>query len=101
MLSEEEIVVSLIVAEEEEKSRSQRKRRFWIHKINRKRLELGEFHTLFPDLVEDDCKFFQYFRMTHQKFEELLHVVNTELLRKSTNMREPIGPKERLAVCLR
>nr|CAD7404231.1 unnamed protein product [Timema cristinae] len=32
------------------------KRRFWVHNISIKRLTFGEYHRLFPDLVEDYAK---------------------------------------------
>lgn len=99
-VDEDVVIVSLIMAEEEEEA-SKRKRRFWVHNINRKRLTFGEFHTLFPDLVEDDVKFFQYFRMSHEKFECLLALLEEELFRETTKFRSPVKPKERLAICLR
>lgn len=100
-IDEDVVVVGLILGEEEEERKRKRKARFWIHNINRKRLGFGEFHTLFPDLVEDDDKFFQYFRMTHEKFECLLRYLEESLFRHDTNFRCPVKPKERLAVCLR
>ena len=98
---EELVVVSAILIEEEEKSKRRRKATYWIHNINRKRFKFGEFHTLFPDLLEDDVKFFAYFRMTHVKFEALLNLLKGELSREKTKFRSPVGSKERLAICLR
>lgn len=98
-VDEELAIVSAVLMEEEEKQK--RKPRFWCHNINRKRLTLGEYHTLFPDLIEDDTKFFQYFRMTHEKFDSLLKILEPELQKCDTNVRDSIGPKERLAICLR
>lgn len=98
---EEVVVVSAILIEEEERRKRRRKRKCWIHNINRKRFQFGEFHTLFPDLLEDDVKFFAYYRMTHAKFEALLNIVEDRLMRNVTNCRSPVGAKERLAVCLR
>lgn len=97
--SEEEIVVIGMLLAEEETNR--KKRKLWVHNINKKRLALGEFHTLFPDLMEDDVKFFQYFRMSHEKFVALLDILQPEIVRKNTLFREAIGSKERLAVTLR
>ncbi|KAJ8946584.1 hypothetical protein NQ314_008839 [Rhamnusium bicolor] len=67
----------------------------------KKRMEYGEFHTLFPDLVEDEVKFFQYFHMSHEKFQTLLDILTPDLTRENTTFRVAIGPKERLAICLR
>ena len=38
------------------------KRRYAVHPINRERKQFGEFHHLFPRLLEDDVKFKDYFR---------------------------------------
>jgi len=42
------------------------------HNICKKRMDFGECHSLFLHLEEKDVKFFQYFRMTHEKFTVLL-----------------------------
>lgn len=54
---------------------------------------------MFPDLIKDPAKFFSYFRMTYEKFHELLDVL--ELKKETTRFRMAIQPEERLAVCLR
>lgn len=71
----------------------------WTHDIFKKRSRHGEYHTLFPDLLNDDVKFFQYFRMSHAKFITLLDILRTHLLRQNTTYREALGPEERLVVC--
>ena len=50
-----------LLIDEEEKRKKRRRKRFWVHNIRNKRKGHGEFHTLFPDLMEDDVKFFQGF----------------------------------------
>jgi hypothetical protein len=102
----EAVVVTCILIEEEDKKRKEagkkrRRKRHWVHNINRKRSVFGEFSTLFPDLLEDDAKFFQYLRMSHEKFDYLLHLLVPDLTRKNTRFRSVIGPKERLSLCLR
>lgn len=53
ILREEEIVISfMLVTEEKEKTRSRGMTRFWVDKINRKKLELVEFYKLFIDLID-------------------------------------------------
>lgn len=100
--SDEEVVVACLLAEEEELEKSvKRKHSIWIHNIFKKRSEHGEYHTLFPDLLNDDTKFFQYFRMSQDKFNYLVDILKPHLLRQNTTYREAIGPEERLAVCLR
>jgi hypothetical protein len=100
--SEEELFVIVLVLEEEERKRRKRKhRRYWIHNICSKRNVYGEFHSLFGNLVQDDAKFFQYFRMTHEKIMELFDILEQDITEQNTTFRESIVPTERLAVCLR
>ena len=78
------------------------KKSFWVRKIYQERLQKGEFHLLVQDMkLFDHMYLFQYFRMTPSVFEKLLHLVGPFLTRKSTNMRDPIGPSERLSLTLK
>jgi len=97
---EEELVVIALLAEEEERRGKKRKHDMWIHDIFKKRSQHREYHTLFTDLLNDDVKFFQYFRMSQAKFTTLLDILSPHILRQNTTYREAIRPEERLAVCL-
>jgi len=44
------------------------KKRLWVYNISTKRDEHVEFHTLFPDLYQDELTFFKYFRMGSKTF---------------------------------
>jgi hypothetical protein len=99
MSSEEEIVMSLLSEEEQKKKR--RRRRFWVHTICTTRMIHGEFHSLYPDLLEDEAKFFEYFRLTYGEFMTLLNMFGPNFSRENTFFREVGGPKEILAVCLK
>lgn len=57
-------------------------------------------NTLFPDLLQDEAKFFKYFRMSSQKFFELLNML-PQLQKQDTNFRRCIPPDERLAITLK
>jgi hypothetical protein len=87
------------IRKEAEKKR--RRKCYWVHNINRKRSVFGEFSTLFPDLLENDAKIFQHLRMSHEKFDYLLHLLATDLTKKNARFRSAIGPKKRLSLCLR
>ncbi|CAG5001010.1 unnamed protein product [Parnassius apollo] len=50
-------------------SRSQRKR-VWVHDINQKRKDLGEYHHLCRELASHEDRFFTYFRMSQDLFED-------------------------------
>ena len=52
-------------------------------------------------LLFDEEYFFQCFRMSPTVFEELLSWTGHQLQKQTTRMRQPIGPRERLCVCLR
>ncbi|KAF0714885.1 protein ALP1-like [Aphis craccivora] len=100
---EELVIIALLLDEEDEEERrgNKRKHRMWIHDIFKKRSQFGEYHTLFTDLLNDDVKFFQYFRMSHAKFKTLLDILSPHILRQNTTYREAIEPEQKLAVCLR
>ena len=51
--------------------------------------------------LHDHEYFFTCFRMSPSTFEELLSFIAPIIVKKSTVMRDPIGPSERLAVTLR
>lgn len=89
--SDEEIIFLSALAEEEE--REIRKRKTWIHPINEKREVYGEFHHLFPDLLEHKTKFFKYFRMSKEKFFELHQLLAPEIKKENTNFVDPLLQK--------
>lgn len=98
--SEEDFVIACAVAEEEEHNMN-RKRKPWIHNINLRREIYGEFHHLHGDLLKDERKFFQYYRMSPEKFTELVALLQPNIQRQHTKFRRAIGVDERLSVCLR
>ena len=63
-----------------------RKRHFWVHDIHLARDEYGEFHQLISRelALHEDC-FFQYFRMYHDQFDELLAMVGPLIQKENTN----------------
>lgn len=76
--SEDVFLLGMLVSEEEE----EQGKRLWVHNINKKRGQYGEFHHLFPDLLVEDRIFFQYFRMSREKFYELLKYATDTTWRK-------------------
>lgn len=77
-----------------------RQRRFWVHPIRETRTEFGEFHRLFQELRQDPPLFQQTCRLTVDEFDTLLARIGPSITRRWV-CREPIGPAERLAICLR
>lgn len=101
MNSIEELLLMDPLFEEEEKRRTKRRVRFWIHPINRRRKREGEFQTLFKKFLLDEQRFFQYFRMSSGKYNQLLDIIQEDIPLQNTRFRRCVPPIERLSVCLR
>uniref|UniRef100_UPI0037E82BD5 uncharacterized protein isoform X2 n=1 Tax=Semicossyphus pulcher TaxID=241346 RepID=UPI0037E82BD5 len=81
--------------------RRRQRRIMWVHPINKRRQELGAFHHLVAELfLGRDCHL-KYFRMSPEKMYHLLSLIGPDLTPQTTNFRESIQPKQRLAVSLR
>ncbi len=61
----------------------------------------GEFHAQVQELRRFSDKFYQYFRITIVKFNELLSLLEQRIAKENTNYRSSISAEERQAVCLR
>ena len=75
--------------------------RVWVHEINEKREDLGEFHRLVPELREDPKRFHMYFRMGLEEFDYLHQFIESDIKKKNTQFRIAVSTEQRLAVCLR
>lgn len=53
------------------------------------------------DLRQDEKRFYIYFRMTSDCFDEILNLIADDIRKQDTNYREAICPEERLAIALR
>ncbi|GBN86779.1 hypothetical protein AVEN_230288-1 [Araneus ventricosus] len=80
---------------------SKQNRRYWVHPFVDSRLSRGRFRTTFGDLRENPDKFFNYFRMSVQSFDELAAKITHEIQNQNTRMRLSIPPLEMLAVTIR
>lgn len=72
-----------------------------MHPILQSREMLGEYHRLISELREHPDRFFTYFRMTPEIFDELLSLIEQSIQHRDTNYRKAITPGERLAITLR
>lgn len=81
--------------------RRNKHRSCWVHPIVSDRFRFGTFQTLMNQLRMDESKFFNYFRMSCNTFNDLLRRVEGDLIRQNTVMRSSISPEERLAICIR
>jgi len=72
----------------------------WVNENFEEREKMGKFHTLFPRLLEQTCKFYDYFRMLPETFWYILNDIRDDN-KKESNFRKCMSPEERLAVTLR
>ena len=75
-------------------------RQWWVHPINLLRKEKGEFYQLYPDLRHFPKKFCGMYRMSIEKFTELLQLVTPKIIKKMTYLREAISPGQKLVLTL-
>ena len=72
-----------------------------MHPINSRRPEFGSFGYLFPDLVNNPEKFYDFFRMTTEQYKMLVELIGPSIKKQNTNYRLAIRPEERLAIFIR
>lgn len=101
LFSEEELAIIAIALDDEQLEQPKKKRRFWVHAAWQKRSKEGEFASLYKELQNDEDKFWDYFRMSEECFDSILQKIRPLIQKRDTNFRKAVGPKERLAVCLR
>ena len=75
-------------------------REFWVHPINHERHLKGEYFVLYPDLRKWPEKFYRWFRMEIEEFDEILRMIEPKLRKQQNNYRESMGPEEMLAITL-
>ncbi|XP_034254142.1 uncharacterized protein LOC117652975 [Thrips palmi] len=76
------------------------RRKMGVRPLFRNRIQLGDGHNLINELRFDSALFFNYTRLSYQRFEFLLRLVHP-LLKKKKNMKTVILPHQRLAMTLR
>jgi hypothetical protein len=76
-------------------------RKVWVHDIDMKRKEKGEFHHLVKGLEEHPNCYDKYFRMTKGEFNFLHDLIRDDIKTRNTQFREAVIMEEKLAVCLR
>ena len=80
--SNEELLMIALLLDKEEKLKIKRPmRNVCVHPIQQKRSFEGEFSTLYKELVNDESKYYQYFKMIMYSFNKLLNSVESEIQR--------------------
>lgn len=93
------IELSVILNDNVEKIKPKRCRRWGVHPINHMRNEKGHFQNLFKEMrTYDHEKFFNYTRMTPQRFDHLLKLMTEHITKLAPNA---IPPECRLLITLR
>jgi len=98
--SNKELAIMALLIDEDEHV-AQEPRKCWVHSAWKKRETEGEFQTLYKELIDDETKFHEYFRMSMYSFDVLFNKIEKYIKKQDTNFRKCIPPKHRLAVCLR
>ena len=66
--------------------RLRRQRSMWVHSLTNARLYHGQYYTIMTELRNDNEKFFNYFRMSQNTFNELLSVIKQTTFRNKTRI---------------
>ena len=72
----------------------------WVHLIYKNREEHGEYFTLYREYRQYDDKFFGWYRMSVEKFDDLFEMVEHKLLRQGCNFCEPVCAEEMLVITI-
>ena len=83
------------VHEEKKKQRT-----CWVSPLCNLRNLVGFHAAIYPTIRNMDKEFFNYFRMTVAKFDELLAMIGPEITKKHA-IRQPVSATERLSLTLR
>ena len=79
---------------------NQHVRSMWVHPIYQKREEHGEYFTLYREYRKYDDKFFGWYRMSVEKFDDLLELLEPKLWRQGSYFREHICAEEMLVITI-
>ena len=82
--------------------RIRERKRIWVKDIFKKRLQLGEYHSLINEMrLTDHQSFYRYFHMSPERFAHLLSLVGPAITRQTTSFHQLIQADEQLAITLR
>lgn len=77
-----------------------RRRRWWVHPLNQRRVIQGDFHNLLSEMRDNDPKQFQhYMRLNPAQFDEIVNLVSPLMNKRSNRPSLPVAL--RLSLTLR
>jgi len=82
-------------------NKNKRKRKIWVHEINKKRTENNTIFNFLAELRKDELKFKNFTRMSSTTFDFILNEIGEAIRSQDTNFRQSIAPAEKLLVTLR
>lgn len=77
-LSRRQVIICLLLYRRIKKNRAKKQKRWWVHPIHADRNKFGAFFTLYPQLITDPEKFFNFLRMDRTCFETLLKLIGAK-----------------------
>ena len=78
LLDEKVLILALY---DRRRQRRARRHRWWVHPIKRRRKAQGVYHNLVSELLQNEGKFYRYFRTTREQFTQILHFIEQDLLK--------------------
>ncbi|KAM4042051.1 uncharacterized protein ACNLHF_012907 isoform 1-T4 [Anomaloglossus baeobatrachus] len=78
-----------------------RRRRYWLHPLNARRLTRGGFCALYPELCEDPQRFLDYFHVSKASFDDLLGRLQRVITKQDGGLGGATSAEERLMLTLR
>ena len=95
-------IVVAITSKKRKRKRQKRQRSVWVKPWLTRRNELGVGNTLLEEFrLENDEEYKQFLRMSPENFEELLSLVEKEIQKQNTLLRDAIPARMRLAATIR
>ena len=80
--------------------RRQKDHRYWVHPINQSCQQFGEFQTLYKDMRKYPDRFYTYYRMSTEQFDDILAQTEHLIYKPNTNWQCSISAEEKLAICI-
>ncbi|CAI6350554.1 unnamed protein product [Macrosiphum euphorbiae] len=94
-------LVAIALALEEDEKKKTTKRKYAVHPLNGERRRKGQFQQIYGDLRQYPEKFFSFYRMSTQTFDEMLSIVKPNLSKLDNIKNDTITPEERLTITLK
>lgn len=102
MSDEELAAAAVVVAVLQKRKTKRRKRKCWVKPWLARRPKLGIYETLLSELrLEEENEYKNYLRMSTENFDELFRLVEKDITKQNTIMRDAISAKVKLAITIR